>query len=308
MIKTFREGTSHLRQEIPSTSDLVNPVTATSAGVSHSLSLSSASLTVGNDTLARNSGVTTPIAPGNSRGDKREAEPTPLAQQLQDPAFLALLQNIMRTTIAEAANQPPVQPLGGNRPVPPVADPAGRLARLKSEEIGYFDPTAEDEGDIVSTGKHVVYKDVYEFTERIETCAQQWSDAEVRPLIAGCLRGDAIKWHSNELSSDKRTLLARAVSCDEWTQALIKRFKMKTSTSLVLLHETKYGVADARKGVLARQHANKILKFTKSAEIESIKNRINYIYMSFAYKFKQDLRAPTDTTTIEEYLDGLDER
>ncbi len=261
-----------------------------------------------NDTLARNSGVTTPMAPGNSRGDEREAEPTPLAQQLQDPAFLALLQNMMRTTIAEAANQPPVQPLGGNGPVPPVADSAGRLARLKSEEIGYFDPTAEGEGDIVSTGKHVVYKDVYEFTELIETCAQQWSDAEVRPLIAGCLRGDAIKWHSNELSSDKRTLLARAVSCDEWTQALIKRFKMKTSTSLVLLHETKYGVADARKGVLARQHANKILKFTKSAEIESIKNRINYIYMSFAYEFKQDLRAPTDTTTIEEYLDGLDER
>jgi hypothetical protein len=157
------------------------------------------------------------MAPGNSRGDEREAEPTSLAQQLQDPAFLALLQNMMRTTIAEAANQPPVQPLGGNGPVPPVADPAGRLARLTSAEIGYFDPTAEGEGDIVSTGKHVVYKDVYEFTERIETCAQQWSDAEVRPLIAGCLRGDVIKWYFNELSSDKRTLLARAVLCDEWT-------------------------------------------------------------------------------------------
>ena len=98
-------------------------------------------------------------------------------------------------------------------------------------------------------------------------------------FIPACLRGDALKWHSNELSKDKRTLLARARDCEEWTIELVKRFKMKTSTSLIKIYQTTYGLAEARRGVLARQHANNILKLTKS-----------------------------DTSTIEDYLNDLDDR
>ena len=127
-------------------------------------------------------------------------------------------------------------------------------------------------------------------------------------FIPACLRGDALKWHSNELSKDKRTLLARARDCEEWTIELVKRFKMKTSTSLIKIYQTTYGLAEARRGVLARQHANNILKLTKSAEIDAVKARLNYVYMSFAYEFKQDLRGPTDTSTIEDYLNDLDDR
>ena len=99
-----------------------------------------------------------------------------------------------------------------------------------------------------------------------------WKDEEVRKLILAYLRGDTLKWHSNELSDDKKLLLARAVDSSEWIEALIKRFKMKTSTALLKLHLTSYRYSEARRGILARQHANNILKFTKSAEINSIKN------------------------------------
>lgn len=161
---------------------------------------------------------------------------------------------------------------------------------------------------MVNTRKHVIYKDVYEFRDRIETCVLQRSDEEVKLLIPACLRGDALKWHSNEITKDKRALLARAINCQEWTDALIHRFKLKTSVSLARINESKYGLAEARRGILARQHANRILKLTKSAEIESVKNQLNYVYMSFAYEFKQDLKAPANNTTIEEYLENLDER
>ncbi len=181
-----------------------------------------------------------------------------------------------------------------------------RSTKHKSEDIGFFDPAAEGEGDIVNAGKYVVYKDVYEFKDRIDTLVQHWTEEEVRPLIPGCLRGDALKWHSNELTKDRKELLARMATCEEWMEALVKRFKLKTSTSLTRLHQLVYGIADARKGVLARQHANNVLKLTKSAEIASTKNQLNYLYNSFAYEFKQDLRAPTNSTTIEEYLEDLD--
>ena len=172
-------------------------------------------------------------------------------------------------------------------------------AKLKAEEIGYFDPTAEGERDIVTSGKHVIYKNVYEFKDRINTYKLHYSDEEVKNLIPACLRGDALKWHSNEIHEDKKRFLARTANCEEWTEELIKRFKLKTSISLARIHTTIYELNETKKGILARQHANKILSLTKSAEIESVKNRLTYIYISFAYEFKQNLRAPTNETTIK---------
>ena len=44
---------------------------------------------------------------------------------------------------------------------PLIIDPSRLTAKLKPEDIGYFDPTTKGEGDIVNTGKYVIYKDVY---------------------------------------------------------------------------------------------------------------------------------------------------
>lgn len=76
--------------------------------------------------------------------------------------------------------------------IAPSAAPS-QPAKLKAEEIGYFDPTAEGEGDIVTSGKHVIYKDVYEFKDRINTYKLHYTNEEVKNLIPACLRGDALK-------------------------------------------------------------------------------------------------------------------
>ena len=226
---------------------------------------------------------------------------------MDDPRFKAALQHAVAEALKVTKDVKNVKEDLKENPSTGVKV-AVRSAKHKSEDIGFFDPAAEGEGDMVNAGKYVVYKDVYEFKDRIDTLVQHWTEEEVRPLIFGCLRGDALKWHSNELTKDKKELLARIATCEEWMEALVKRFKLKTSTSLTRLHQLTYGVADARKGVLARQHANNVLKLTKLAEIASTKNQLNYLYNSFAYEFKQDLRAPINSTTIEEYLENLDKR
>ena len=167
-----------------------------------------------------------------------------------------------------------------------------------ANDIGYFDPTATAEG--------LVYNDVYEFKDRVETCVQLWSNKDVKDVILECLRGDALKWYSNELIENERKLLAFQ-DCDKWTKALITRFKIKTSRALSRVFHTIYLLSDARQGVLARQHANNILKLTRSAEITFIKDRVNYVYNSFYPDFKQNLKAPINSTIINEFLKQLNQ-
>ena len=207
---------------------------------------------------------------GGKLGEETGHEEEHLAEIIATPAVQSVIQRIVDEMVKKNALTPPKGEDTDKKPL--VIDPSGLTAKLKPEDIGYFDPTAEGEGDIVNAGKYVVYKDVYQFKERLETCVAHWKDEEVRKLILAYLRGDTLKWHSNELSDDKKLLLARAVDSSEWIEALIKRFKMKTSTALSKLHLTSYRYSEVRRGILARQHANNILKFAKSAEIDSIKN------------------------------------
>ena len=39
---------------------------------------------------------------------------------------------------------------------------------MKLEEIRYFDPSADGEGDVVTSRKTIVYKNVYDFNNRVK--------------------------------------------------------------------------------------------------------------------------------------------
>ena len=47
-------------------------------------------------------------------------------------------------------------------------DSSGQPQKMKPEEIRYFDPSADGEGDVVTSGKTVVYKNVYDFNDRVK--------------------------------------------------------------------------------------------------------------------------------------------
>ena len=65
-------------------------------------------------------------------------------------------------------------------------------------------------------------------------------------------------------------------------------------------------MADIRKGVLtAKQHAINVLELARTARFD--KNRLSFVYNSFAIDLKQNLQAPTNSTIIDEYLDELDQ-
>ena len=51
------------------------------------------------------------------------------------------------------------------------------------KEINYFDSTIKDERDIIIFEKHVIYKNVYEFKNRVNIYKLHYSNKEVKNLI-----------------------------------------------------------------------------------------------------------------------------
>ena len=47
-------------------------------------------------------------------------------------------------------------------------DGSRQLQKMKPEEIKYFDPSADGEGDVVTSRKTIVYKNVYDFNNRVK--------------------------------------------------------------------------------------------------------------------------------------------
>ena len=45
---------------------------------------------------------------------------------------------------------------------------SGQPQKIKLEEIGYFDPSADDEDDVMTSRKTIVYKNVYDFNDRVK--------------------------------------------------------------------------------------------------------------------------------------------
>lgn len=83
-------------------------------------------------------------------------------------------------------------------PAPPSFATPSPAPKLRAEGIGYFDPEYQEEGKkndtpIINAGKHVFYKDVFVFTERLKDLAKQHGDETIERLITSCLRGTVLR-------------------------------------------------------------------------------------------------------------------
>lgn len=62
-----------------------------------------------------------------------------------------------------------------------------RLVKLMVKDVDYFDFTA------TAAVEDLVYNNIFDFKDRIETCVQQQSNKAVRDLILKCLGDDILK-------------------------------------------------------------------------------------------------------------------
>ena len=139
-------------------------------------------------------------------------------------------------------------------------------------DIGYFDPDldpAQGEGDCVTVGTNVYWRNVFLFTDQVKDNAQGLRAIVVRQNLATCLRGTALEWYTTELSDLEKAGLKYAQNgVEEWTKALIQRFKDAPSVALRKLQAERYSLNDARNNRNVRSYVAAVMRHSKAAELD----------------------------------------
>ena len=200
---------------------------------------------------------------------------------------------------------PPGNP---GQPGPPGMDAVGgNTGALKADDVGYFDPACEGEGPVVSVGRHMFYKDIYAFVDRLKDLASIKGDEKIREILPTCFRGEALTWHSTELTDLEKTLL-RTADLAVWFDSLVKRFKERATVAVQHLQTEKYTMTDARNGKSPRTYVQSIMRHAKAAELTSSFNQLTVAWNNLGLEFRRDIPEPTPATTLGQFLDQVDSK
>ena len=88
--------------------------------------------------------------------------------------------------------------------------PKTSTERWNQADLGYFDPhlnRAHGEGEIISIGKDVYYRNVVLFVQRLQSLVTFRGVALVKANVATSLRDSALEWYTSELSDFNRDAL-----------------------------------------------------------------------------------------------------
>ena len=146
---------------------------------------------------------------------------------------------------------------------------------MRIKEVGFFDPKHQQEqgtDPVVNIGKHVFYRDIYIFVDRLKDLAVSH---DVKRVITACLRGSALMWYSAELINLERDLL-RDLDLDRWYTTLINRFKTRTAVALSRLVSQTYLLNDV-KYTSPRAFIQQMLHLVKAAELGPIYNQLTLV-------------------------------
>ena len=139
------------------------------------------------------------------------------------------------------------------------------------KDIEFFDSNYEKNELIVNVDKHVFYRNVYAFIDRLKDMTMHRESNKIRNVISQCFREFALIWHSAELSNLEKNMLKKT-SLTMWYNALIKRFKQRISVALISIQSSRYTMNDARKQVDSRIFAQDLFRHAKIVDFTSIHN------------------------------------
>jgi hypothetical protein len=115
-----------------------------------------------------------------------------------DSRFNALEAEVVQLRAAQVIQPPAPAPAIVPAIVPavtPAFEPSASFKSIpfRADEVGYFDPDldANAEGDMVTVGKDLWFRDVFLFTDRLKDIATTKADV-VRANWTACLRGTAL--------------------------------------------------------------------------------------------------------------------
>lgn len=148
----------------------------------------------------------------------------------------------------------------------------------KSNDIDFFDSKYENSthinDSIVNVERHVFYRDVYVFIDKLKEMTSLREENKLRIVISQCLRDTALIWHSMKLSDFEKKLFRNRVMLSNWYNVLIIKFKKRISQILQKLQRVRYTMTDVRNERNSHFYAQKIFRHVRFAKLSSIFNQI----------------------------------
>ena len=181
---------------------------------------------------------------------------------------------------------PPPNPNATSKALP--ADnslPKASIERWNQANLGYFNShldRAHGEGEIVSVGKDVYYRNVVLFVQRLQSLVTFRGAALVKANIATSLQGSALEWYTSELSNFDRDTLNNNLGVKSWVNTLSHRFKVLTSVALGLLTDEIYSLNDAQARIPPTQYVRTIMRHGIGCNIVDVANQLSFTYQGLA--------------------------
>ena len=171
------------------------------------------------------------------------------------------------------------------------------------EKIDFFDSAIEEIESLINVEKHVFYRDVYAFTDRLRNMIVIKEKHKLKTVLLQCLRKSALIWHFIELFDLKKIMLKK-ISLDMWYTAMIKRFKKRTSMTLINMQITKFFFENALHKN-SKMFAQDFFRYAKAANLTSVHNQLIIAWNNLAWQFRQHISKSTKKTTMRKFLKQL---
>jgi len=247
------------------------------------------------------------------------APPEPVTQQQMEAMMTNMIRQLRDDLRNEIRQNPgPAGPIGPPGPPGPAGmhiDGGPDLQRFKIEEFGLFEPdlVVDDKypsGDMITVGRDTIYRNVDAFCDRIKDAINIKGHETVRENLHMCLRGEASRWWTFELSVlDKQAIRSDATrDLQQWTGRLTTRFRPPLSQAIQENQALTFRISDIRNGKRILQYfQTKILK-AKAAGSNDVHSQLMQVYVGLDVALRLTVWEPTEQTTIDQYRRVLQEK
>jgi hypothetical protein len=173
------------------------------------------------------------------------------------------------------------------------------------DEIDFFDSDVDEDDSVINVDRHVFYKNIYAFVDRLKDTIIIRDDDKFRTILFQCFWDAAFIWHFIELFDMKKNLL-RQINLSFWYQALINRFKKRTSLTLSAFQNFKYIMTDAKVEKDSRLFAQQIFRSAKTVNMNSIHNQLIIAWNNLDWHFRINILELIVTIFIRKFLNQFD--
>jgi hypothetical protein len=127
------------------------------------------------------------------------------------------------------------------------------------------------------------------------------NDNKLRTILSQWFCDASLIWHFIELFDMKNNLL-RQINLAFWYQAMINRFKKRTSSALSTLQNFKYTLIDAQSEKDLRLYAQQNFRSIKTVNMNSIHNQLTITWNNLDWRFWANILESTIITFIRKFL------